>query len=600
MRSVIDNNRAIINENVILVFIKKNEYNMPEAFKNLSIESIISLCRNSEELLMALDEKNNIIFLNNNAKNLFGDIKTIKEIEHFFSFNVCILDREKFFDYNPIDEILIFNTLFRAEILFQIDSNSYRNLNVRSFGVNNKKIIIFSDVTEKIQNTALKNLIEENKKTIEKLEKENKEFSELKEKAQTLAIRTGLINKISNKIRDGFDIEEIIQTAVEEISKTLDISQGFYAEVLDGHKELSIKHEWKIKNENYQKINKITPDKDALLKKSLENKVSNTSNVIIDKNTGDSRAKLITPIIYNNEILGILSFIHTTSKKHWHKEEINLIEGLAAQLASAINQAKLFNELEKQKLDLEKALFELKQTQSQLIQSEKMASLGQLVAGVAHEINTPMGSIKCNNDIFIKCIQKIQAAPTETDMEKYSEILDDTLKVNSEAIKRINSIVKALKNFARLDEAEYKRIDIHEGLKSTLMLINHEIKGRIQIIEEYGELPLVNCYPNQLNQVFMNILVNACQSIKKTGSIKIRTENHADKIKIFISDTGKGINEKHLERIFDPGFTTKGVGVGTGLGLSICYQIIQKHKGSIKAESVYAKGSVFIIELPAK
>lgn len=572
---------------------------MPEALKNLSIESIKSLYRNSEELLLVLDAENNIFFLNNSAKNLFGDIKKIKEIEHFFSFNVCILDREKFFDYNPIQEIVNFNALFRAETLFQVDSNSYRNLNIRSFSLQNKKIIILSDITEKIQNTSLKNLIEENEKIIKNLQKENKEFSELKEKAQTLAIRTGLINKISNKIRDSFDIEEIIQTAVEEISKTLGVSQGFYAEN-NLNKELVIKQVWLGEKEKFKEIHKINPDEDALLKKSLENKVSGTSTVIIDNKTGDSRLKLITPIVYHNEILGILSFLHSTSKKHWHKEEINLIEGIAAQLASAINQVKLFNELEKQKLDLENALFELKQAQAQLVQSEKMASLGQLVAGVAHEINTPMGSIKSNNDIFIKCIQKIKTASAGADMEKYSEILDDTLKVNAEAIKRINSIVKALKNFARLDEAEYKESDIHEGIRSTLMLINHEIKGKIQIIEEFGNLPLINCYPNQLNQVFMNILVNAYQSIDKTGSIKIKTENSSGRIKILISDTGKGIPEEQLKRIFDPGFTTKGVGVGTGLGLSICYQIIQKHKGSIKVENNFDKGSTFIIELPAK
>ncbi|OGH94922.1 MAG: hypothetical protein A2039_10270 [Candidatus Melainabacteria bacterium GWA2_34_9] len=572
---------------------------MPESLKNLSIESIINLYKNSEELLLVVNAEKNLIFLNNSAKNLFGDIKKITEIEHFFSFNVCILDRDKFFDYNPIHEIINFDTFFSAETLFQLDSNLYRNLNIRSFGAQNKKIIILSDVTEKIQNISLKSLITENEKTIENLQKENKEFSELKEKAQTLAIRTGLINKVSNKIRDGLDIEEIIQTAVEEISKTLDVGQGFYAEVLN-NKELTVKHSWAAEKKEYKKVNKIYPDEDALLKKSLENKVSSTSTVIIDNNTGDSRPKLITPIIYNNEILGILSFLHSTSKKHWHKEEITLIEGIAAQLASAINQAKLFNELEEQKLDLEKALLELKQTQSQLIQSEKMASLGQLVAGVAHEINTPIGSIKCNNDIFIKCIQKIQTAPTQAELKNYSEILDDTLKVNAEAIKRINSIVKALKNFARLDEAEYKETDIHEGIKSTLMLINHEIKGRVQIIEEFGNLPFINCYPNQLNQVFMNILINACQSINKNGAIKIKTENLSNKIKILISDTGKGIPEKNLERIFDPGFTTKGVGVGTGLGLSICYQIIQKHKGTIKAENNPDQGSTFIIELPVK
>ena len=572
---------------------------MPELLKNLSLESIINLYRTSEELLLVLDTEKNLIFLNNSAKNLFGDIKKITEIEHFFSFNVCILDRDKFFDYNPIREIMNFNTFFSAETLFQLDSNLYRNLNIRSFSVQNKKIIILSDVTEKIQNISLKSLLAETEKAIEKLEKENKEFSELKEKAQTLAIRTGLINKVSNKIRDGFDIEEIIQTAVEEISKTLGVSQGFYAEILN-NKEFSVKHAWAADKKEYIKVNKIYPAGDALLKKSLENKASRTSTVIIDNNTGDSRPKLITPIIYNHEVLGILSFLHAASKKHWHTEEISLIESIASQLASAINQAKLFNELEEQKSDLEKALLELKQAQIQLIQSEKMASLGQLVAGVAHEINTPIGSIKSNNDIFIKCIQKIQTSPTEEEMKNYSEILDDTLKVNSEAIKRINSIVKALKNFARLDEAEYKETDIHEGLKSTLMLINHEIKGRIQVIEEFDNLPFINCYPNQLNQVFMNILINACQSIKKDGAIKIKTEKLADKIKILISDTGKGIPEKHLERIFDPGFTTKGVGVGTGLELSICYQIIQKHKGTIKAENNTDQGSTFIIELPVK
>ncbi|MEI8389962.1 MAG: ATP-binding protein [bacterium] len=571
---------------------------MQETLKNISIDSIISLYRASDEFLLMLDANNNIIFLNNNAKNLFGDIKKIEEIEHFFSFNVCILDREKFFDYNPIREVINSNILFSAETLFQIDSNLYKNLNMRSFSIQNSKIIILSDFTEKIQNISLKNRIKENEKTIEKLEKENKEFSELKEKAQTLAIRTGLINKISNKIRDGFDIDEIIQTAVEEISKTLDLSQGFYAAVLNGQKELIVKHSWVSENEKFTEIHKINPDKDDLLKKSIKNKASNTSAVIVDNDTGESRSKLITPIIYNNEILGILSFLHAVSKKHWHKEEITMIEGISAQLASAINQAKLFNELEEQKLDLEKALLELKQTQSQLIQSEKMASLGQLVAGVAHEINTPMGSIKSNNDIFIKCIQKIKTVSSESEMTKYSEILDDTLKVNAEAIKRINSIVKALKNFARLDEAEYKETDIHEGIKSTLMLINHEIKGKIRIIEEFGNLPLINCYPNQLNQVFMNILVNACQSIEKTGSIKIKTENYDDKIKIIISDTGKGIPEGHLERIFDPGFTTKGVGIGTGLGLSICYRIIEQHKGSIKVESLEGRGSVFTIEMP--
>lgn len=535
--------------------------------KTFSIESIIELYRTSDELLLVLDAEENVVFINISAENLFGRIKKIKEIEHFFSFNVCILNREKFFDYNPVQEALNSKILFRAETLFQVDTNLYRNLNFKSFNIDDKKIIILSDVTEKIENSELKHTIEENRKLIEKLEKENKEFSESGEKAQTFAIRAALVNKISNKIRDSFDIEEIIQTAVDEISRTLGLLQGFYSE-------------------------------DSSLKNPFESNVSTVSTVVIDNSTGESRAKLVAPVIYRNEVFGVLVFLHADSKKQWHAEEINLIEGIASQLASVINQAKLFNELEKQKFDLEKTLVELKQTQAQLVQSEKMASLGQLVAGVAHEINTPIGTINSNNDIFAKCAQKIKADPNST--KTYVEIFEDTIKINSEAIKRINSIVRALKNFARLDEAEYKETDIHEGIRSTLMLINHELKGKIEVIEEFGDLPLINCYPNQLNQVFMNILVNACQSIEKTGNIRIKTEKLADKVKIAVSDTGKGIPEEHLEHIFDPGFTTKGVGVGTGLGLSICYRIIQKHNGSITAESTINKGSTFIIELPQK
>jgi len=137
---------------------------MPETLKNLPIESIINLYKTSEELLLVLDAEKNPIFLNKSAKNLFGDIKKITEIEHFFSFNVCILDRDKFFDYNPIREIMNFNTFFSAETLFQLDSNLYRNLNIRSFSVQNKKIIILSDVTEKIQNISLKSLLAEIKR----------------------------------------------------------------------------------------------------------------------------------------------------------------------------------------------------------------------------------------------------------------------------------------------------------------------------------------------------------------------------------------------------------------------------------------------------
>ena len=308
--------------------------------------------------------------------------------------------------------------------------------------------------------------------------------------------------------------------------------------------------------------------------------------------------RLAVPVIYHGEILGIILLYHLSPKRIWHQEEIALVEGIAAQLAIVINQATLFEKLELQANELTQTLDELRKTQSQLIQSEKMASLGQLVAGVAHEVNTPLGAINSNYDIIAKCVNKLKESNHNDESNHIFKVLDSISSVNAEAIRRINNIVKTLKNFARLDEAQLNEVDIHDGLKSSLILINHEIKNRIKVIEEYGEIPKIRCYPDILNQVFMNILVNAYQSIENEGTITIKTEVQANKVKISIKDSGKGITEENINKIFDPGFTTKGVGIGTGLGLPICYQIIEKHNGSITVNSRVGIGSTFIIELP--
>jgi two-component system NtrC family sensor kinase len=145
--------------------------------------------------------------------------------------------------------------------------------------------------------------------------------------------------------------------------------------------------------------------------------------------------------------------------------------------------------------------------------------------------------------------------------------------------------VRSLKNFARLDEAERKTVNIHDGIESTLTLLQHQLKNRISIVKEFSPVPDIECFPNQLNQVFMNILVNAAQAIEDRGTIVVKTSNTGDKIKVSISDSGKGIPPENLSKIFDPGFTTKGEGVGTGLGLSICHRIVQDHHGTIGVES---------------
>jgi PAS domain S-box-containing protein len=249
----------------------------------------------------------------------------------------------------------------------------------------------------------------------------------------------------------------------------------------------------------------------------------------------------------------------------------------------------------------------LRETQMQLVQSEKMASLGSLVAGIAHEINTPIGAVSSMYDTLSKTLERLKVILKSRFHEEYKqqptlrsayEVIDDSNKVIKSGTDRVINIVKRLKSFARLDEAELKTVDIHEGLEDTLTLIHHELKHNIKVIKEFGDTPPISCFPGQLNQVFLNLLINSKQAIKNKGIISIKTFVKDKKVHIVIKDTGSGIRKENLKKVFDPGFTTKGRGVGAGLGLSISYQIIQDHKGEIKVESELGKGTAFTIILP--
>jgi signal transduction histidine kinase len=237
----------------------------------------------------------------------------------------------------------------------------------------------------------------------------------------------------------------------------------------------------------------------------------------------------------------------------------------------------------------------------------KLASLGQLVAGVAHEINTPLGAVVSNNDLFLRCFARLRKSVeirgllADPQIARDLGAVQELAEVTRTACGRITNIVRELRTFARLDEADAKPVDLHEGLESTLVLIHHLIKGRIDVKKEYGQLPLVEGHSNQLNQVFMNLLVNACQAIERQGIITLSTwyEPQTGMAHVAVTDTGSGIPAENLGRIFDPGFTTKGAGVGTGLGLAICYQIVEAHGGRIGVESVMGKGTTFVVSLPA-
>jgi signal transduction histidine kinase len=280
--------------------------------------------------------------------------------------------------------------------------------------------------------------------------------------------------------------------------------------------------------------------------------------------------------------------------------------------------------------ELAAAYNNLQQSQSQLIQSEKMASLGQMVAGVAHEINTPLGYVRSNIELLdtmfretdtlvsryegliehieerhigmdegtVDAIQEIRTLREglfdEDSIEQIGTVFTDTLY----GVDQISELVLNLKDFSRLDKAKVDNVSINECLDSALMIGNNAIKYRAEVFKEYGELPPIACSPSQINQVFLNILTNAAQAIEEKGSIHARTYHDEENVYIGIRDSGKGIATEHLEKIFDPFFTTKPVGQGSGMGLSISYKIIEQHNGHIDVHSTPGEGTEFIIQLP--
>jgi PAS domain S-box-containing protein len=270
---------------------------------------------------------------------------------------------------------------------------------------------------------------------------------------------------------------------------------------------------------------------------------------------------------------------------------------------------------------LEKAYDDLKSSQLKILQQEKMASIGQLAAGVAHEINNPMTFISSNLttlgkyisrlDEFIKTQSAALTSVTEPALLravedkrkelKLDHILEDVRLLVKESIdgaERVKKIVQELKSFSRMDDEEYKKADMNECIESAITIVWNELKYKTTLKKEYGELPQTQCYPRQMNQVFVNLLINAVNAIADKGIITIKTWYENGFIWMQVSDTGVGIPRQNLGKIFEPFFTTKGAGVGTGLGLSITYEIIQRHKGEITVKSEVGTGSTFTIKIP--
>ncbi|MFA6921589.1 MAG: ATP-binding protein [Gallionella sp.] len=267
---------------------------------------------------------------------------------------------------------------------------------------------------------------------------------------------------------------------------------------------------------------------------------------------------------------------------------------------------------------------ELKQAHNQLLQSDKMASIGQLAAGVAHEINNPIGYVHSNLGSLEKYVQntfsmldlyeqaessitdaslraQLKTAREKLDIVFLKEDLRALMDESKDGITRVKTIVQSLKDFSHVDaNDEWHYADLHQGLDSTLNIVNNEIKYKADVVKEYGNLPDVECLSSQINQVFMNLLVNAAHAIEERGAITIRSGAQGDEVWVEIVDTGKGIASEHMKKIFDPFFTTKPIGKGTGLGLSLSYGILQKHHGRIEVQSIVGRGTTFRVCLPIK
>ncbi|OGR29569.1 MAG: hypothetical protein A2X79_07470 [Desulfuromonadaceae bacterium GWB2_53_15] len=365
----------------------------------------------------------------------------------------------------------------------------------------------------------------------------------------------------------------------------------------------------------------------ALLRKKRD--VKNFEVEMYRKDGGKQWVLVSTRPIFNemDEIIYVDGIIQDISERKRAEDAIQeLNEELEQRVIDRTKELVATNlDLRDVTSQLESAYSELKATQSRMLQQEKMASIGQLAAGVAHEINNPMGFIISNLNSLKKYIDKvtgfikIQSESVErlsgngvihdilkdlNEQKKSLKIdyilgdLDNLIKESLDGAERVKKIVQELKSFSRLDESDIKMADINEGLESTINIIWNELKYNTTVKKEYGNIPQANCNLGQLNQVFMNILVNAAHAIESQGEITVRTSSDEDNIYISISDTGTGIPADKLNRIFEPFYTTKEVGKGTGLGLSIAYDIVKKHNGEIRLESEVGKGTTFTIIVP--
>ncbi|MEH2221723.1 ATP-binding protein [Nostoc sp.] len=464
-----------------------------------------------------------------------------------------------------------------------------------------------------------------------------------------------LKTRLSSQIRNSLDLNTILSTVVVEVRELLQIDrcQFFWCHQEDESTTLELSQQACAPDLTEPLGCSPIQNVEALSEAAMQGNLLCFDDIATDSWLDFKSRNLLVTLGFKSLLtvsvqtqsgrLGVIVCEHSRALRPWSDDEVEIIRGVADQLAIAIDQAQLYNQSRAataaattQAEQLNQVLHNLKETQAQLIQTEKMSSLGQLVAGVAHEINNPVNFIYGNlthvSEYTLGLLElvelyqqsnahstpEVEAHIEAIDLDFMAEDLPKILVSMKMGANRIREIVLSLRNFSRLDEAEMKPVNIHEGIDSTLLILQNRFKqtpgnAGIEIVKEYGDIPLVECYAGQLNQVFMNLIGNAIDALDsynskrtieeieaKPSQIVIRTQlRNLDRITVKIADNGPGMTEAVKQRLFDPFFTTKAAGKGTGLGLAISAQIVtEKHNGAIWCISEPGQGAEFWVEIP--